>query len=202
LIRRLRKTALRAAAADTSPAAPRGLLRLLATAVAFLGALPAQAQTRCGVERWPVKIAADNDVARVDTIPIPTTVAELTRVRRPNAEFAYRTRVGPIEHQTFLLRARLARVIAEDDSDLHLVLRDLEIDSLTLVAEIPSPGCTADPRLAEAFATARQALRGSPRDGILEIVGIGFFDFLHGQSGMARNGLEIHPVLSLRVIKP
>jgi hypothetical protein len=27
------------------------------------------------------------------------------------------------------------------------------------------------------------------------IRGIGFFDFLHGQTGVAPNGIELHPVL-------
>jgi hypothetical protein len=40
-----------------------------------------------------------------------------------------------------------------------------------------------------------------PHPIVIEIVGTGFFDRLHGQSGMAPNGLEIHPVLSLRVVQ-
>jgi len=36
---------------------------------------------------------------------------------------------------------------------------------------------------------------------IIEIVGIGFFDRLHGQKGMAPSGIEIHPVLSFRVVE-
>jgi len=36
---------------------------------------------------------------------------------------------------------------------------------------------------------------------IIEVVGIGFFDRLHGQRGMAPSGIEFHPVLSMRVIQ-
>ena len=36
---------------------------------------------------------------------------------------------------------------------------------------------------------------------IIEVVGIGFFDRLHGQRGMAPSGIEIHPVLRMRVIE-
>lgn len=107
-----------------------------------------------------------------------------------------------MELQTFLLRARLARVTVEDDSDVHLVLRDLEDDRLTIVAEIPHPGCVNSDALALRFEAARQALRGVRRDGLVEIIGVGFFDFLHGQSGMAKNGLELHPVVYLRGIQP
>jgi hypothetical protein len=31
--------------------------------------------------------------------------------------------------------------------------------------------------------------------GRATIRGIGFFDFLHGQTGVAPNGIELHPVL-------
>jgi hypothetical protein len=35
---------------------------------------------------------------------------------------------------------------------------------------------------------------------VIEVIGIGFFDRLHGQRGMAPSGIEIHPVLSMRVV--
>ena len=31
--------------------------------------------------------------------------------------------------------------------------------------------------------------------GKATIRGVGFFDFLHGQTGVAPNGIELHPVL-------
>ena len=168
-----------------------------------LGPSEVAAQTKCGVQRWPVKIWADDDAARVDTVPVPITVAELARLPRPETRFPQRSRVPGIEFQTFVLRARFVTALPrDDDSDIHLVVRDLEIDEAMLVTEIPHPGCTADERLARVFDEARQALRTVPRDAVIEIVGLGFFDTLHGQRGMAPNGLEIHPVLSLRVSSP
>ena len=32
----------------------------------------------------------------------------------------------------------------------------------------------------------------------VHLTGVGFFDFRHGQSGVAPNGIELHPVLSMR----
>jgi hypothetical protein len=32
-------------------------------------------------------------------------------------------------------------------------------------------------------------------EGRATILGVGFFDFLHGQTGVAPNGIELHPVL-------
>jgi hypothetical protein len=155
------------------------------------------------VERWPVKIWADADAAKVDTVPVPITVAELVRLPRPETTFPYRNRVPGAEFQTFLLRARFVTALPQDrDSDIHLVVRDLEVQDATLVTEIPDPGCTADERLARLFDQARKALRTVPREAIIEIVGLGFFDTQHGQRGMAPNGIEIHPVLRLTVVSP
>jgi hypothetical protein len=33
---------------------------------------------------------------------------------------------------------------------------------------------------------------------LIEITGVGFFDFEHGQSGVAPNAIELHPVLAVR----
>jgi hypothetical protein len=31
----------------------------------------------------------------------------------------------------------------------------------------------------------------------VRVTGIGFFDFIHGQAGVAPNGIELHPVLGI-----
>ena len=178
---------------------------MLACTIVRLTMLPSTlaAQDRCGVLRWPVKIWADQDASKVDTVPIPVTVAELAQIPRPATAFPQRNRVPGAELQTFVLRARLMDARPQDDdSDIHVVLRDLVNEHATLVTEIPHPVCTQDTLLARRFNDARAALRQVPRDGIVEIVGIGFFDTHHGQRGMAPNGIEIHPVLYLRPILP
>ncbi len=32
---------------------------------------------------------------------------------------------------------------------------------------------------------------------VVTVEGVGFFDFLHGQTGVADNGVELHPVLDI-----
>ncbi|HET9096986.1 MAG TPA: hypothetical protein VFN37_10015, partial [Candidatus Baltobacteraceae bacterium] len=32
---------------------------------------------------------------------------------------------------------------------------------------------------------------------VVDVTGVAFFDALHGQTGVAPNGIEIHPVLSI-----
>src|SRR6059036_1361944 len=34
----------------------------------------------------------------------------------------------------------------------------------------------------------------------LTVTGVGFFDFLHGQTGVAPNGIELHPVLGFALV--
>jgi hypothetical protein len=169
----------------------------LLTALAETG----QAQQRCGTARWAVKTGSDDDIAAVGTQPIPVTVAELAAIPRPAVRFPNAKRVAPYELRIFVVQARVARIRVEDDSDIHLLLRDLKLPNVTVMAEIPSGSCTTNRQFAERFEDARQALRGLPRNGMVEIAGIGFFDSFHRRS-RTRNGFEIHPVLSLRVLGP
>lgn len=36
------------------------------------------------------------------------------------------------------------------------------------------------------------------RDAVVEVIGVAFFDALHEQIGAAPNGLELHPVITIR----
>jgi hypothetical protein len=77
------------------------------------------------------------------------------------------------------------------DLDYHLVLRS---GSRTMIAETPSPLCTkgATALRRKQMIVARKVARVCAR---ARVVGVAFFDFLHGQTGVARNGIELHPVL-------
>ena len=71
-----------------------------------------------------------------------------------------------------------------------------------MIAEIPSPDCAgacASGRTEE-FRKARAVLTALPEEVarvIVVVTGVGFFDFLHGQTGAAPNGIELHPVLKV-----
>jgi hypothetical protein len=45
--------------------------------------------------------------------------------------------------------------------------------------------------------TARDSVRLCSRAAV---VGVAFFDFNHGQTGVAPNAIELHPVLSFRCL--
>jgi hypothetical protein len=52
------------------------------------------------------------------------------------------------------------------------------------------------------FGMATTSFREPDESVVIEVVGIGFFDRMHGQRGRALpSGIEIHPVLGFRVVE-
>jgi hypothetical protein len=97
----------------------------------------------------------------------------------------------PFERQIFTVTAAVTLDRTQADLDYHLVLRS---GSRTMIAETPSPLCTkgATALRRKQMIVARKVARVCAR---ARVVGVAFFDFLHGQTGVARNGIELHPVL-------
>jgi hypothetical protein len=90
------------------------------------------------------------------------------------------------------------------DSDYHLVLKDQ--GGQTMIAEIPSPKCVGpnSPFLARIAQARTQFDTHFNVTGSFQVVnepvrvtGVGFFDFQHGQRGVAPNAIELHPVLDI-----
>jgi hypothetical protein len=99
----------------------------------------------------------------------------------------------------------------EADHDIHVVIADPGDRQKTMITEIVDPGClgaVASPdlsalqRVRETYARSYSPPPGEkywPKPGdLIEITGVGFFDFEHGQSGVAPNEIELHPVLDIR----
>ncbi|HEY2016782.1 MAG TPA: IPT/TIG domain-containing protein, partial [Bryobacteraceae bacterium] len=159
---------------------------------------------QCGVERWTVKTGTDADARLVDLNAVTaTTLAHLVSLPAP-ANKPDNNRVQPVEATVFLMNATLVEYKLEDDSDYHLVLRDSA--GKTMIAEIPLPGCVGpgSPFTAPiSSARSEFSSRFTPTDNIrttsipVRVKGVGFFDFLHGQTGVAPNGIELHPVLDI-----
>jgi hypothetical protein len=160
--------------------------------------------TACGVERWRVKIGMDPDARLVkQNIVIPTTIVHL-RSLRPPATLPRLSRVRPVETTVWAVDAILLRYRVEEDSDVHLVIADT--GGRTMISEIPAPQCvgSGSPFLA-AIRVVRRAFvaRFHPTDVWqrprlrVHVVGVGFFDYKHGQSGVAPNAIELHPVLAI-----
>ncbi len=158
----------------------------------------------CGVERWSVKTGTDADVGLVNlSSSSSNTIVTLRSWTAPNPIPA-NNRVSPYETTVWVLNATLVEYKLEDDSDYHLVLTDASGN--TMIAEIPLPACvgSGSPFLSK-ITNARNEFNAkyTPTSSFqtanipVQVTGVGMFDFLHGQTGVAPNGIELHPVLDI-----
>jgi hypothetical protein len=174
-------------------------------AIASTSSPSVRASPACGVERWDVKTLQDPAGRALNLSAITqTTVAALRAkpvVRGPGS-----SRGAGVESTFYEVRSRLVGAKLEDDGDIHLVIRGLTTSG-TMIVEFPQvPSCTggattgARTRMKNAR-NAFVAACGTPGASFTSLTGkatlrgIGFFDFLHGQTGVAPNGIELHPVL-------
>jgi hypothetical protein len=144
------------------------------------------AAAACGHERWTVKTLQD----RPRLLPVRKVTLRYL-VTRPAPASLPTTRL-PFEGHVFRVAAAVTLVRSEADGDLHLVLSD---GSRTMIAESPSASCTgkATALRRKQMVQARTAVRVCPT---AVITGVAFFDFKHGQTGVAPNAIELHPILS------
>jgi hypothetical protein len=170
------------------------LVSVAALAAAAVASAPpgsaAPNRAACGVERWTVKTLQDRPIV----IPAQsTTIAFLTS--RPAPASLPVTRL-PFERQIFTVTAAAVLIRHEADDDFHVVLSD---GRRTMIAESPAPTCDsrALPVRQAQMAAARGALRLRSR---ARVTGVAFFDFDHGQTGVAPNAIELHPILGFRCL--
>lgn len=167
------------------------------------------AETGCGVERQPVKVGSDADAGKVNLgVSSLTTIAGLSSLVAPQS-LPNDHRVAPVEDTVFTERDTLTQYKLEDDGDYHLVLSDPA--GHTMITEIPDPSCvpTSSPFRAS-IVTARQAFDQAftattsfqTTNTPVQVRGVGFFDFQHGQTGVAPNAIELHPVLAFTANAP
>ncbi len=163
----------------------------------------------CGVERWSVKTGTDADANLINLqATTKTTIATLAALPAP-ANIPAANRIQPTETTIFQLNATLVEYKLEADSDYHLVLNDGAGN--TLISEIPSPTCVGSSSLlmsgiqkARSEFDARYTVTSGFQTANVPvtITGVGFFDFLHGQTGVAPNGIELHAVLDVQFSTP
>ena len=124
-----------------------------------------------------------------------TTVAALTALPAP--PHVPTTRLGA-ERGVYRVSASVTLVRHEADDDFHLVLQD---GTHHMIAETPAPGCTggATALRRKQMARTRAAARICSK---AIVTGVLFFDFDHGQTGVAPNAVELHPVLGFRCLAP
>jgi hypothetical protein len=145
----------------------------------------------CGVERWTVKTLQD----RPKLLPARKVKIHFLITRKPPAHLPD-TRL-PFEHHVYTVTAAVVLVRAEEDSDLHVVLQQ---GGNHMIGEAPSPSCDkhATPKRRRQMRVARSHVRLCPR---ARVTGVAFFDFDHGQTGVAPNAIELHPILDFDCLR-
>jgi hypothetical protein len=151
-----------------------------------------------GHDRWPVKTLTDKDHGRVDFKPVDTTVSKLTSIPIHEIPYPEDGRIEPEELHAFRVRAKLIEIRREKDSDIHLILGDLDKPEVRMIVEIPAPDCAKGSGHEDDFRRAREVISLTGVGAVLEVTGVGFFDYLHDAKGGAKNGIELHPVLLIK----
>lgn len=160
---------------------------------------------QCGVERKAVKTLQDGAV--LDFVHVkPTTIASLVAMPgHGKAELLTMNATRfPFEDFVYSVDAKIVGFKKEGDQDFHVVIKD--DNDRTMIVEIPSPKCA--PSRAKQFQALRDGLEAKAGKATtafktldpplsVTILGVGFFDFVHGQTGHAPNGIELHPVLAI-----
>jgi uncharacterized membrane protein len=177
--------------------------RCLLLVVIFL-VVPSALFAQCGVERWSVKTGTDADVSKVNlNAPTNTTITAMRAFTAPNPIPPNNRITGP-ETTLWVINATLTLFKLESDSDYHLVIQDASGN--TMITEIPSPSCVGAgspflPGITNArseFDARFTATTSFQTANIpVKVTGVGMFDFLHGQTGVAPNGIELHAVLDI-----
>lgn len=178
--------------------ANRALLICAVVLTSSVAAFGQAAQKQCGYDRWPVKILGDKDRKLVNLTPTDTTVSVLAAIPIHEIPYPRDKRIAPEELKVYRVKAKLMQVRSEKDSDLHLIIADLDKPEVRMIAEIPAAFCAEGTGYEEEYRKARADLAEIPIGSIVEIIGVGFFDFLHDAIGGAKNGMELHPVLKIR----
>jgi hypothetical protein len=165
----------------------------------------------CGTERWAVKTLADKDAGKLSHQALAIKISDLAAIEPPIRAIldSHEDSRLPVELHTYRVAGWLVGFKREDDEDFHIVLEDLEKRTATMVVEMPSPSCVtvrfrhdADvlrAQFEERFGKVTTKFKNVRRHRIkVEFIGPAFFDFVHGQTGVAKNGIELHPVFAWR----
>ena len=188
---------------------------LLATLFFFLGVMPVfAAEKSCGVERWDVKTLNDAEGADIlASAPMMARIGDLVKIATHDRKTLMQAEAKrfPEERRQFKVPALVIGYKKEGDSDFHIVLADPDDRKATTIAEIPSADCVPaqyremfaqlQARFAADFGKPTAKYKKLAKPVRITAAGIFFFDFIHGQTGVAKNGAELHPLLDWELPK-
>ncbi len=168
--------------------------------------------TSCGVERWHIKTLDDAYWNTVDWTPTSISVSSLAAAPVPTGYSSSNdtTRYAPYETHSYTVRAVLVGWKKETDQDFHIVISDPNAPTNTMIIEPPDPTCSmacasgfqnfytsVRAKLVACFGTPTSTYKTFASGIVVDVTGVAYFDPLHGQTGVAPNGIELHPLLSV-----
>jgi hypothetical protein len=164
----------------------------------------------CGEERWKIKTLTDPSARAISLTTVrKTTIEALRRLKAPTVLGKATPRIAPTETTVFQVDALLMSMKLEGDDDIHTVIADPVVGG-SMIVEFPGASCVGTVGVA-LMSKAKAALAAAcgplpttvgkfvTLHGRASIDGVGFFDFLHHQGGLAPNGIELHPVLRINI---
>jgi hypothetical protein len=153
-------------------------------------------------KNWPFKIGSDREARDVSLEPVPTTIDELRAL--PHVDRPPQGRIAPVELTTYILRdVELRSFQRAPDGDVHMVIADEHGHTIIIEAAPPFCGDPNSPWRAQIERVRAIVDKEIPyamigwRRRTVSVAGVGYFDSLHGQLGVAPNGIELHPVLAI-----
>jgi hypothetical protein len=172
----------------------------------------------CGVYRWDVKTGQDAAVASVDVTPGSVhakTIAAMRGLSRPAGLGLHAPRT-PSEDHAYAVTGYLKEARWEADGDFHVVIETKPSGGSSLITEFPDPNCMANLQPGDPWiprvTTARQAFIDAcgvppkyPKpfkqlSGRVRFSGVAYFDPPNHGNGSAANGIELHPVIGIRML--
>lgn len=156
--------------------------------LAFLLAL----SSGCSIERGSVKYLRDAGSSHIVWTPKVAAISTLQKIPPLLVTYSVRT---PPEMKVYKVSGVLKLVRQESDGDLHVVIAD--VAGKTMIVEIPSPACVTNSHLPNLQAD-RSLVLGLASGSKIQVTGVLFLDFAHGQTGHAPNYVELHPVIAVK----
>jgi len=181
-------------------------ITLFCTGLSLLAGSTMAEEILCGgTERWSVKVLTDANVNTINFTPVITTLDSLINLPTPVPTFS-NPRIAGIENKVYTIRCHITIKKFESDYDYHLVLSDA--NNHTLIAESPDPVCATASSSAHVneFIAVRNFIDAHIAWGNVynvnlpdvDVTGVAFVDIEHGQTGVAPNNIELHPMLDIR----
>ncbi len=194
---------------------PEGKIKELAQRPSDTPVLPARSvpsteMSRSPSFRWNVRTGSDPDALHVTEKPVPITVEELIAKPRPkgmetlaDAEGTYRNqRAEGVERTIYEVEAIVVAWKLQMSGSYHLNLEGKTGQTMIGICVDPQR-VGRHSRWAKQISAVRKKIWDKLKPASTysrgtwpaRVRGVGFFNVVHGQSGVAPNGLELTPIL-------